>query len=275
MFSNIDQKIVPKNYGSASNYADEVRKWVYFTKHAMAWQQMSFLHSMQFQLSQQYSSLAQNAVRAMQANELQHRTTTVIRLNLARLFNANTDTSPQTLIIQQCTIPSFFRRIAAEAIDSCILFIFKLFIVFMLIEIDLIDLDQFEKILTNEMDLQSVFEITQGFFYVEILFKIFTGFLEAICITYGVLNYPYGCTPGKFMMQLKVVSCMDIQPIAGVPNRVAITGYSKVHIKNSLTRSILKNVLTVFLFPLSTAFYMFSYNRAVYDLAAKTIVVNL
>jgi uncharacterized RDD family membrane protein YckC len=38
---------------------------------------------------------------------------------------------------------------------------------------------------------------------------------------------------------------------------------------------VLKNTITVFLFPLSIAFYMFNHNRALYDLAAKTIVVNM
>ncbi|KAF7639784.1 RDD domain-containing protein, partial [Meloidogyne graminicola] len=43
----------------------------------------------------------------------------------------------------------------------------------------------------------------------------------------------------------------------------------------ALLRSVLKNSLTTFLFPLSTAFYIFNYNRAVYDLIAKTIVVKI
>lgn len=43
---------------------------------------------------------------------------------------------------------------------------------------------------------------------------------------------------------------------------------------SSLLRSLMKNMLINLLFPLSAAAYAFSYNRAGYDIAAKTMVVN-
>lgn len=49
----------------------------------------------------------------------------------------NQQNGVQTLIIQQHTIPSFFRRIAAEAIDFFLLFMFKLIIFYMLLEFEI------------------------------------------------------------------------------------------------------------------------------------------
>lgn len=99
------------------------------------------------------------------------------------------------------------------------------------------------------------------------------------------MTYSPGYTPGKFFMKLKVISCLDIQPINGISNRVTVTSLSNVSIQryfciykinflSSICRSLIKNVITVFLFPVSTAFYLFNYNRAIYDIAAKTVVVN-
>ncbi|CAK5052275.1 unnamed protein product [Meloidogyne enterolobii] len=153
-----------------------------------------------------------------------------IRLNLTRIFRTARATAniPQTIIVQQFEIPSFFRRIAAEAIDSVIMFIFKFFLVYTLVRADLIELDTFDSILTANADLQTLIDVTQGLFSVELLFKLVTAIIEALCITFGV---PVGCTPGKRLLGIKVVSCLDVQPVAGSPDRVAITGFAYVDFK--------------------------------------------
>ena len=64
----------------------------------------------------------------------------VLRLNLTRFFRnggAPQSAHPMTIIVQQCIIPSFWRRMVAESIDSSLLFIFKLMLVLMLVETDL------------------------------------------------------------------------------------------------------------------------------------------
>uniref|UniRef100_A0A183BY42 RDD domain-containing protein n=1 Tax=Globodera pallida TaxID=36090 RepID=A0A183BY42_GLOPA len=168
---------------------------------------------------QQHSGLRQ------QGQPQQQRNGVTIRLSLGRLFRSAVAGVPQTIIVQQHTIPSFLRRIAAEEL-----------------------------------------------FYIELICKLFSALIEAIFITYGLSGFPIGCTPGKYLLGLRVVSCMDVQPVAGSADRVMVTCLPGVDFRSSLTRAVIKNMLTTFLFPLSTAFYLFNHNRAVYDLAAKTLL---
>jgi hypothetical protein len=94
------------------------------------------------------------------------------------------------------------------------------------------DLDQLESILNNSADLQTLIDLTQGLFHLEVISKIFSGILEAFCITYGFGHYPPGCTPGKFLMGLRIVSCLDVQPVnGGAPNQVMVTRHAYVNLK--------------------------------------------
>lgn len=262
---------IKKDYGSAAAYVQEVHKWSQSVRWCMAQQQMMASFWTNTFLQQQQTAMLMQQQQSP-SPFLQRGQT--IRLNLTRIFRTAraTPNIPQTIIVQQFEIPSFFRRIAAEAIDSVIMFIFKFFLVYTLVRADLIELDTFDSILTANADLQTLIDVTQGLFSVELLFKLVTAIIEALCITFGV---PVGCTPGKRLLGIKVISCLDVQPVTGSPDRVAITGFAYVDFKRALLRSVLKNMVIMFLFPLSTAFYMFNYNRAIYDLAAKTIVVRM
>ncbi|KAI1709177.1 RDD family domain-containing protein [Ditylenchus destructor] len=283
----------PKDYGTAKAYTEEVRKWMAQTQLWMACQQMSIMQHLSMQMNQQYMAsmmasanqvVGNNQFNVMQINNMpgaqagvrpQLLRRIVLGANFGRLFQNANQMQPRTIIAQQHTIPSFLRRIMAEAIDCIILFLFKLFVVYLMVELEIMDLEQFDKILTHDADLQTLIDITQGLFNIEILCKIASALLEAFCVSFGFANYPAGCTPGKFMMRIKVISCLDIQPVPGTQDRVVVTSLPSVSLKSSLIRSLLKNVMTVFLFPLSTAFYIFNFNRAIYDLAAKTVVVNM
>lgn len=124
---------------------------------------------------------------------------------------------------------------------------------------------------------------------VEVLAKIASGVLEALCLAYGFASYP-GSTPGKHLMGLRVISCVDVQPVVGALNQVTVTSLPYISLKrcvcffysfnmhliyfSALVRSLLKNLVTNFLFPVNAFFYTFQYNRSIYDLAAKTIVVT-
>ncbi len=66
-------------------------------------------------------------------------------------------------------------------------------------------------------------DVTQDLFNVELACKLVAGCLEAFCITYGLGGYPPGCTPGKYLMRIQVISCLDIHPVPGTPDRVAVT----------------------------------------------------
>uniref|UniRef100_A0A914H0V7 RDD domain-containing protein n=1 Tax=Globodera rostochiensis TaxID=31243 RepID=A0A914H0V7_GLORO len=235
------------DYGSARAYAEEIQKWTQSVRCWMAYQQFTAA-TWAFHSQQQYSSAImaaqqqQHSGLRQQGQPQQQRNGVTIRLSLGRLFRSAVAGVPQTIIVQQHTIPSFLRRIAAEAVDSCILFLFKLITVYMLVEFEIIELGQFERILSSESDVQTLIDVTQELFYIELICKLFSALIE---------------------------------PVAGSADRVMVTCLPGVDFRSSLTRAVIKNMLTTFLFPLSTAFYLFNHNRAVYDLAAKTLVVSL
>ncbi|EJW73482.1 RDD family protein, partial [Wuchereria bancrofti] len=96
----------------------------------------------------------------------------------------------------------------------------------------------------------------------------------ALFVSYGFGSVPAGQTPGKVALNIQVITCYQVIPIAGSED-VNIVRTLGVPFKNSLLRSLTKNMLINLLFPLSAAAYAFTYNRAGYDIAARTIVVNV
>uniref|UniRef100_A0AC34R806 RDD domain-containing protein n=1 Tax=Panagrolaimus sp. JU765 TaxID=591449 RepID=A0AC34R806_9BILA len=253
-----------KNYGSAKAYADEVRQWVSLTQ---AW------------MLEQHRGFSQG-FRPIQPTIIPQNPPVLNPGQFARgiLFRIgiNGDQAQlQTIITQEYQIPSFARRCAAELLDFLILFVLKMLFVCFLVELELVDLDQYIKILADDVDLTALIDITQGLFHLELCAKIICGIIEAYCISFGIMGLPVGCTPGKYWMRIQVVSCINILPVPGQRDRVTISRQPSVPFGSSLIRALIKNSVFNVLFPLNTLLYFFSYNRAVYDIAAKTVVVSL
>lgn len=163
------QNAGPKDYGNAKAYAEEVRNWMIASQSWMMHQQMAAMQA------------------AMAFMQVQHGVTHPPSQHGAivfrRLFTAD---APQTTITQQYVIPSFMRRVVAELLDFSILFIWKMIVVYFLIEVELMqvsrspilcalfrDLDQYDKILSNDVDVQTFIDLTQGLFHMEIVSGLF------------------------------------------------------------------------------------------------------
>ncbi|KAM3729219.1 Uncharacterized protein ACO02O_05734 [Dirofilaria immitis] len=175
--------------------------------------------------------------------------------------------------VQRRTIPSFTRRIFAEIIDFVFAFVAKLFIVYFLVEIGIVDLDKYDRLLGDDADLHTLIDVTQELFPIEMLAKVVVSIVEALFISYGFGSLPAGQTPGKVALNIQVITCYQVTPIPG-SEEVNVVRTLNVPFKNSLIRSLTKNMLINLLFPLSAAAFAFTYNRAGYDIAARTIVVN-
>lgn len=63
------------------------------------------------------------------------------------------------------------------------------------------------------------------------LFNFIFLIIKALCLTYGIGHIPNGCTPGKWLFGIRVISCLDVQPVVGSPERVAITSLSFIDFK--------------------------------------------
>uniref|UniRef100_A0A7E4V9V4 RDD domain-containing protein n=1 Tax=Panagrellus redivivus TaxID=6233 RepID=A0A7E4V9V4_PANRE len=256
------------DYGSAKAYADEVREWVELTQTWMMEQQRALLAALP-PLPIAPPNFVTQVPQPGQPNGF-HRF--LLLINRGNRANA-----PQieTVITQQHQIPSFARRAAAELLDFLILFFFKMIFVCFLVEFELVDLEQYINILNNDVDLNSLIDLTQGLFHVELVAKVVCGIVEAYAISFGLGGYPPGCTPGKFLMKLQVITCLRIAPVAGSRDIVTVSRTPSVPFGSSVLRAIIKNSVFNVLFPLNMLLYFFSYNRAVYDIVARTVVVSL
>uniref|UniRef100_A0A915Q198 RDD domain-containing protein n=1 Tax=Setaria digitata TaxID=48799 RepID=A0A915Q198_9BILA len=250
------------DYGGAAAYAVELRKWL-FSTHCWAFcHQMATIHSLAYLAScnRPESIVSQTPFNVTASSPA------------ASSPVANQPNSSQ--FIQRRSIPSFTRRILAEIIDSIFAFIAKLFIVYFLVEIGVVDLDKYDRLLGDDADLHTLIDVTQELFPIEMLAKIVVSIVEALFISYGFGSVPAGQTPGKVVLNIQVITCYQVIPIPG-SEEVNILRTVNVPFKNSLLRSLTKNMLINLLFPLSAAAYAFTYNRAGYDIAARTIVVNV
>lgn len=248
--------IPTKNYGNAAAYVEEVRKWMVATNCWNLCHQMAVMHSYAYLMSCLNPQPGALPYTPVPPNQTDHTTTTTQAYRFT----------------QRCSIPSFARRIVAELIDSIFAFSVKLLFFYCLVELGVMNFEKYDKLLKDDADLQSLVDITQELFPIEILGKILISFIEALFITYGWGSVPAGSTPGKAIMAIQVISCQCVTAIPGT-SEVNVVRERNVSFKNSLLRSLLKNMLVSLLFPLSVAAYAFQYNRAVYDLAAKTMVV--
>ncbi|MCP9257742.1 RDD family protein [Dirofilaria immitis] len=249
------------NYGSAAAYAIELRKWLLTTQCWALCHQMATMHS-----------LAYLASCNRPENMVPH-TSFAMTLSSSSSSPPTTNMSNSSHFVQRRTIPSFTRRIFAEIIDFVFAFVAKLFIVYFLVEIGIVDLDKYDRLLGDDADLHTLIDVTQELFPIEMLAKVVVSIVEALFISYGFGSLPAGQTPGKVALNIQVITCYQVTPIPG-SEEVNVVRTLNVPFKNSLIRSLTKNMLINLLFPLSAAAFAFTYNRAGYDIAARTIVVN-
>ncbi|XP_067937533.1 protein FAM8A1-like isoform X2 [Watersipora subatra] len=126
-------------------------------------------------------------------------------------------------------IPSVWKRVVAEVIDSTLLLFVKLFITYMLMSIggfeamQLLDFDY--ALLNGELDVDKFLNLSSEIMFVEFIHKLFVCIYEAFCLTF-VTNIipPGGATPGKKLMGIAVVGCEEVFTLGG--DRFLVTGIS-------------------------------------------------
>uniref|UniRef100_A0A7I4YFB7 RDD family protein n=1 Tax=Haemonchus contortus TaxID=6289 RepID=A0A7I4YFB7_HAECO len=178
------------------------------------------------------------------------------------------------LLAVQFKLASYLRRFLAEVIDFIFAFFIKLMLVYYLVEMELVDLSRFDKLLGNEADLQTLVDVTQELFPLELLGKLACSLLEALCLSQSLFPRFLGQTPGKYIMRVRVIDCGSVTPVAGAPpDVVRVTGVLSIPFKAAILRSMLKNILINSLVPFSTVAFAFNHNRAIYDILARTIVI--
>uniref|UniRef100_A0A915KL29 RDD domain-containing protein n=1 Tax=Romanomermis culicivorax TaxID=13658 RepID=A0A915KL29_ROMCU len=275
-----DNNLAPAahDYGSAAEYAEAVRAWLWA------------YHN--WQLTQCLLPFTLHQFQVGASNQSSHLTSFHAAPSSAIVSQVPSAQPTQNGV--QYTIPHFGRRIVAELIDGLFCFAISLLLTFIFVEMGLIDAEKYEKILNYEADLKVVINITQDLFPLEIIKRLLTSVIEAIFLSKGIGSIPAGQTPGKFVLSLKVIPCDEISfasarrglvnaiwlpfeptKVAVWPGPICETVRQNVkHFNDAFVRSVIKNFAMGFLFPLCVIMYTFRYNRAVYDLAAETVVVE-
>ncbi|KAK7485636.1 hypothetical protein BaRGS_00023085 [Batillaria attramentaria] len=174
----------------------------------------------------------------------------------------------------ECTIPPFWKRVSAELIDFTILFYIKLVVtVVVMRELgfmeDILDYDFLENL--DEIDYDRAFAITSEVIAMEIINRLLITVFETLCLRRGI-GAIGGSTPGKRLLGLRVISCHDIQDLDN--DRILVTPASDIGWLSAFIRSAIKNFTIAFFFPACLTIFMFSHNRAAYDVLSNTIVVE-
>ncbi|XP_013149727.1 PREDICTED: protein FAM8A1 [Papilio polytes] len=174
-------------------------------------------------------------------------------------------------------IPPLYKRLMAEFIDFILLFILKLIVTFIAVDMfELIDLEKFDFYEFSEHydDYKYAMELTSEILFLEVIYRILVCIFEAFCLC-GSVGRTGGATPGKALLGLRVVTASAIIPVEGRPrDTVLLYPGRPLTFLLALVRSLMKNFLISLLFPLCVVLFVFSHNRTGYDILCGVIVVE-
>ncbi|CAB3400996.1 unnamed protein product [Caenorhabditis bovis] len=168
---------------------------------------------------------------------------------------------------------SYFRRISAEIIDFTICIFLKLFVVLALIELDLIDIEPYHKVIDEDHDIVEFILMTQALLPIEVFCKMLCAVLEALVMAVNIGPCKKGQTPGKWIVGIRVISAENIIDATATSNRYLIYEAKDITLRQSFTRALMKNMIMNSLFPLSTLAFNLNSSRSFYDSLIKTVVV--
>ena len=208
-------------------------------------------------------------------------------------------------------LPKIWKRIAAEGFDFLILLIIKLIATFIAIDyFELIDLSKIDLSLLEfnlmessnstgleDDDFDAAFheayrlalELTSEIIVIESIHRVIVIVYETIFLMTNLFTTPRpgrasltpgASTPGKYIMGLKVVSCVKVEDVRfpganSIDDQfIRVTPSGDIGFWWSLLRSIIKNFSTVFFIPASLTMFVSKHNRAAYDIACRCIVIE-
>jgi len=185
-------------------------------------------------------------------------------------------------------VAPLWKRLVAECIDFVILLVVKIFVTFTIIDnFDLIDLDSIDLDALQESGsiYDLAFSLTSELILLELTHRVVVCFFEGYCLFKG------GATPGKTFVGLRVLYCENVYPILannrdmynnnlnnvplGPGSRILVTPGCFLSFPRAFIRSVMKNFSLAFFFPLCFTLFHFEHSRTLYDIFAKSIVVEV
>jgi len=284
---------------TAAEYSESVRQWL-----VQAYQWQAITHSFPSYLAYQASLQQQNTQGAVtsstsSASASQTASAASAAAPVPAATEQRNDQQPPAIEWHEFSIPPLWKRIVAEIIDFFILFILKLVVTYIAVDwFSLIDVDSaiyqlvrkslkisymvFNRydisfltaasgaVSKADLDFQTAVDFTSDFVLLESIHRLVVCIFEALCLHRGFGGRRGGATPGKYLMGLRVVSCFQIAGMAE-PGRVQVTPAKDIGFMGATIRAVLKNAAMAFFVPV---FFTFIYNRTVYDIMSKSIVIE-
>jgi len=262
---------------TAAEYSESVRQWL-----VQAYQWQAITYSFPSYLAYQASLQQQNTQAAVTTSSPSGPTATQRGTEQQRNEQTPPPRTPNESQNEwhEFSIPPLWKRIVAEIIDFFILFILKLVVTYIAVDwFNLIDVDRYDiSFLTSatgaaskaDLDFQSAVDFTSDFVLLESIHRLVVCIFEALCLHRGFGGRKGGATPGKYIMGLRVVSCIQIAGMAE-PGRVQVSPAKDIGFMGATIRAVLKNAAMAFFVPV---FFTFIYNRTVYDIMSKSIVIE-
>uniref|UniRef100_A0AC35UFR4 RDD domain-containing protein n=1 Tax=Rhabditophanes sp. KR3021 TaxID=114890 RepID=A0AC35UFR4_9BILA len=255
-----------KDYGSAAAYAKEVRKWT------QNYQQWAIFQN------QATASAHQLATQAMIASPGFRNTANVQPQQIngdanLRAFIEQIMANNRTIISEQVQISSVLRRCLSELIDFVFFVFVKIALFYSFFYLGFADMDDYKDYLKEGIDVASIVNLSESLFPIDTACKIVCSVIEAIFLSCGFFLLPGGCTPGKYLTNIKVINAITIEA-TNVEDRPRVTRTPHITFPRALARSLIKNVIMNFMFPLNGFFYIFNCNRSVYDIVMGTLVIR-
>jgi len=265
---------------TAAEYSESVRQWL-----VQAYQWQAITHSFPSYLAYQASLQQQNTQGAVtsstsSASASQTASAASAAAPVPAATEQRNDQQPPAIEWHEFSIPPLWKRIVAEIIDFFILFILKLVVTYIAVDwFSLIDVDRYDisfltaasgAVSKADLDFQTAVDFTSDFVLLESIHRLVVCIFEALCLHRGFGGRRGGATPGKYLMGLRVVSCFQVAGMAE-PGRVQVTPAKDIGFMGATIRAVLKNAAMAFFVPV---FFTFIYNRTVYDIMSKSIVIE-
>lgn len=176
-------------------------------------------------------------------------------------------------------ISPLYKRFLAEVIDCIILFVIKIVVLVILIDLfdvnitlDL-DISDIKDMKFLEDDYSQLLNLSSEFIVLEIITKLISCFYEALFYN------KYGATVGKLILGIKVIHAEAVIPLEQQANhsqgiRALIFPATNLTFFRALMRSFAKNLMVTLLFPVYFMLFFYKYNQLIYDMVCKSVVVE-
>lgn len=175
-------------------------------------------------------------------------------------------------------IPPVWKRLVAEFIDSAMLFLLRISVSFIVIDVfNFMGLGDSERLQTNlPIDYEMAIGVTYRTILMEILNRITVCICEAFWLRRGMYGRIGGTTPGKSIMGLIVVQCRSVVPAERPddPDMVYVQPGTDLGFPLAFGRAVIKTLILSSVFPICFGVFFFRFNRTGYDLICNSIVIE-